>query len=120
MKSDLELFCYVFEQITTLEEYIAGVNEEDFLGDSLKKDACLMKLLVIGEYSHRISDEQKSRFSDIEWQLLKAARNYYAHAYGAVSWLRVWETLKEDMPRLKARIQNIIAILEKENNGKTN
>lgn len=79
-----------------------------------------MKLLVIGEYSSRISDSQKNRFTEVEWQLLKAARNYYAHAYGNVTWLRVWETLNEDIPQLKKKIENIIVILEKEENGKTN
>jgi uncharacterized protein with HEPN domain len=79
-----------------------------------------MKLLVIGEYSSKISDNQKNRFSDIEWQLLKAARNYYAHAYGEITWVRVWETLNEDIPELKKKIENIIEVLEKEKDGKIN
>lgn len=60
-----------------------------------------MKLLVIGEYSSRITDAQPGRFTEIEWQLLKAARNYYAHNYGGVTWPRVWVTLVDDIPRLK-------------------
>ena len=52
--------------------------------------------------------------------MLKAARNYYAHAYGSITWMRVWETLDEDIPKLKTKIENIISILEKENNAKIN
>lgn len=73
------------------------------------KDACLMKLTVIGEYSSKISDTFKGKFSEIEWQLLKSARNFYAHAYGMVTWLRVWETLNKDVPQLKVKIQNIVS-----------
>ena len=79
-----------------------------------------MKLLVVGEYSSQISDIQKNRFSEVEWQLLKAARNYYAHVYGGVIWVRVWETLNEDIPKLKTKIKYIIEVLEKEQNAKTN
>jgi len=120
MKSDLDLFVYVLEQINILETFHSGINEYEFLNGNMLKDACLMKLLVIGEYSSKISDVQKNRFSEIEWQLLKAARNYYAHVYGGVIWVRVWETLNEDIPKLKMKIENIIAVLEKENNAETN
>ncbi len=120
MKSDKELFIYVVEQISILETFIHGKDEYTFLNDAILKDACLMKLLVIGEYSSKISEAQKNRFSEIEWQLLRATRNYYAHVYGGVTWVRVWETLSEDIPKLKKKLENIIVILEKENNAKTN
>lgn len=107
-------------QIAILEEFYKGKDEDDFLNSDILKDACLMKLLVIGEYSSKISDAQKARFSEVEWQLLKAARNYYAHSYGGVTWLRVWETLNEDIPQLKNKIENILLVLEKEQNGEIN
>jgi uncharacterized protein with HEPN domain len=120
MKSDRELFLFVQEQIDTLEDYLGGRTIDDFLNDPILKDACLMKLLVIGEYANKISDSEKQRFSEIEWQLLKAARNFYAHAYGGINWMRVWETLSEDIPQLKKKIGNIIVTLENERDAKTN
>ncbi len=120
MKSDKKLLEYVLEQIDILITFYEGKDEETFLRDAILKDACLMKLVVIGEYSSKISDKQKIRFSEMEWQLLKAARNYYAHAYGAITWRRVWETLSEDIPKLRSKVENIISILEKESNAKTN
>ena len=120
MKSDKELLVYVLGQIKILETYYKGKNEDEFLRDQILKDACLLKLLVIGEYSSKISDKHKDRFSEIEWQLLKAARNFYAHAYGGITWVRIWETLNEDIPKLKPKIENIIEVLEKEENAKIN
>ena len=120
MKSDAELLSFVLEQIDILLEFCAGKDDEIFLRDKILKDACLMKLLVIGEYSSRVSDIYKQRFSEVEWQLLKASRNFYAHAYGAITWLRVWETISEDIPKLKLKIEHIIEELEKENNAKAN
>jgi len=84
------------------------------------KDATLTRLMVLGEYSAHINDELKDRFSDIQWQLIKAARNYYAHVYRGVDWLMVWEVVKTELPTLKIKLEHIILILGEENNGKIN
>ncbi|PQJ10436.1 hypothetical protein CJD36_010695 [Flavipsychrobacter stenotrophus] len=51
---------------------------------------------------------------------MKAARNFFAHAYDYTDWTRVWETIETVLPILKPKIEHIIEVLEKENNGKTN
>ncbi len=51
MKSDKELFVFVLEQINMLETFVDSKDEDNFLRDDILKDACLMKLLVIGEYA---------------------------------------------------------------------
>jgi uncharacterized protein with HEPN domain len=78
------------------------------------KDAVLTRLIVLGEYSVRVDNGLKSRFSDVEWQLLKAARNYYAHAYNSIDWLRVWEVVEIWIPELKIKIERIVDTLENE------
>jgi len=77
-------------------------------------------LLVLGEYTSHLDDHLKERFSEVQWQLIKKARNYYAHVYRGVDWIKVWETISNDIPTLKSKIENIIESLEKENNAKTN
>jgi len=64
--------------------------------------------------------ENKEKFNEVEWQLMKAARNFFARAYDYTDWARVWETINEVLLVLKPKIENIIVILEKENNAKTN
>ena len=91
-----------------------------FLRNDLVKNASLMKLLVLGEYSTHVDDSLKSKFSEVQWQLMKAARNYYAHVYRGTDWRKIWETINEDIPNLKTKIKHIIQVLEKENNGKVN
>jgi uncharacterized protein with HEPN domain len=36
-----------------------------------------MQLIVIGENGGKVSQDIKSRFSEVEWQLMKAARNFF-------------------------------------------
>jgi len=78
---EIEILRYLIEQIESIENFNSGYDEEMFLRNDLIKNASLMKLLVLGEYSTHIDDRLKSRFNDIQWQLIKQARNYYAHVY---------------------------------------
>lgn len=92
-----------------LETYIKNISEDEFLRNDEKKDACLTRIVVIGEYSAKISDELKNKFTDVEWQLMKSTRNYYVHVYRGVNWRRVWETIETDIPLLKIKIEKIIS-----------
>ncbi|MEO8823431.1 MAG: HepT-like ribonuclease domain-containing protein [Ginsengibacter sp.] len=108
MNRDLDILEFLIDSINHLESYIENVDEESFLRNEEKKDACLSRIVVLGEYSARVSDEIKNKFSDIEWQLMKATRNYFVHVYRGIDWRRVWETLQTDIPKLKIKIEKII------------
>ncbi len=43
-----------------------------------------MCLVQIGELSACLSDEVKQRTAYVPWRLIKDARNFYVHQYGAV------------------------------------
>ena len=83
--------------------------------NDILRHAVLMRLIVIGEYGVKISDESKNQFKEIEWQILKAARNFYIHVYDKVNWIYICETVKIDLPELKQKVQNIINQLDTKN-----
>ena len=82
MKDDIALLHFVTEQIDGLNKYTAGISESEFYNDDMLRDACCMKIMVIGEYSSKVSQSFKSAHPEMDWRLIKAARNYYAHDYG--------------------------------------
>lgn len=118
---EIELLRFLLEQIIAIENFTSGFDEDQFLRDELVKNASLMKLFVLGEYSIQIDDKLKGRFTEVQWQLMKAARNYYAHVYRGINWKTVWGVIETELPTLKPKIENIIVILEKEEqNAETN
>lgn len=117
---EIEILKYLIEQVDAIQSFTRGFDEDMFFRNDLVKNASLMKLMVLGEYSAHVDERLKSRFTEIQWQLIKAARNYYAHAYRGVNWSRVWDVIEQEVPTLKPRIEYIIEVLEKENNAKTN
>jgi uncharacterized protein with HEPN domain len=62
----------------------------------------------------------KDRFDSVDWKAMKLARNYYAHVYRGIDWILVWHVVVTEIPILKKKVENIIEVLEKERDGKTN
>ncbi len=120
LNREIDILGYLLEQVEVVEEYISGQDEDLFLRDKKTKDAVLLRLMMIGEYGPKIDITIQQRFSEIDWSAIKKARNFYAHAYRGVDWVLVWNVVETELPKLKKQIEHIIAILEKENNGKTN
>jgi uncharacterized protein with HEPN domain len=112
MTRDVEYLEFLLECIEHLDNYTKDVDEDSFLRNEEKKDACLTRIVVLGEYSTRISEDIKSKFTDVEWQLMKATRNYYVHVYRGIDWRRVWETIKKDLPPLKIKIEKILSQIQ--------
>ena len=66
--------------------------------------AVIRCLEIISEASRRLSDELKARHPDIPWRDIAAAGNFYRHNYEDVTSRRVWKTLQEHLPPLRAAI----------------
>lgn len=111
MNRDLDYLEFLLECIDHLENYTNNTDEDSFLRNEEKKDACLTRIVMIGEYSARISDNLKDKFTEVEWQLMKSTRNYYVHVYRGIDWVRVWETIQKDIPPLKIKVENILSQL---------
>ena len=109
MNRDVDFLEFLIDCINHIELYVNKIDEDEFLRNEEKKDACLTRLIMIGEYSSKISDELKNKFSDIEWQLMKSTRNYFVHVYRGINWRRVWETIQNDLPVLKIKVQKILS-----------
>lgn len=66
MNRDVDYLQFLLECIEHLERYTKDVDEDSFLRNEEKKDACLTRIVVIGEYSTRISENIKNKFTDFE------------------------------------------------------
>ena len=74
--------------------------------------ACIKQMEIIGEASNHLSPELKSKFTNIEWSQIVGMRNVFAHEYFGIDSSLVWEIIKNDIPELKDKIENIIKSLQ--------
>ena len=91
-----------------VERFLNEVEEEDFLRNELLQNSVLLKLVVIGEASARISPELRERYNEIPWKAIIGLRNIAVHAYFSIVWKIVWNTATNDLSMLRKQAQNIL------------
>ncbi len=87
------------------QRFAQGYDHESFSADTLRVYAVTRCLEIISEASRRLSDELKARHHGIAWKQMAGAGNVYRHDYEDVAARRVWETVRRDLPSLRAAIE---------------
>ncbi|KRQ11665.1 hypothetical protein AOQ71_17400 [Bradyrhizobium manausense] len=78
----------------------------DGFTDGLTVTRCLE---IISEASRRLPEELKARHPAIAWRQMAAAGNVYRHNYEDVAARLVWETVQQDLPSLRAAVEDELA-----------
>jgi len=74
------------------------------------KSLVIHHLEIIGEACRALSDELRSRHSEVPWPAIIGMRNILVHDYFGLNLDEVWTAAERDLPDLKRRIQAILAI----------
>ncbi|MBI4799093.1 MAG: DUF86 domain-containing protein [Desulfarculus sp.] len=99
---------HILESIADIESYLADLSEEAFLASSEKQSAITWKLVVIGESVANLPEEFKSRYPDVPWAQIKAARNILVHEYFRLDVQEIWRMATTDLPALKRNLRAIL------------
>jgi uncharacterized protein with HEPN domain len=96
--------------IELAERFAHGRTFESLRDDLMPLFAITRCLEIISEASRRLSDELKARHPEIPWRDMAAAGNFYRHNYEDVLPRRVWNTLRDDLPPLRAAIEQELGV----------
>ena len=100
----------MLHHIELAERFAHGRTFESLRDDLMPLYALTRCLEVISEASRRLSEELKARHMQISWREMAAAGNFYRHNYEDVLPRRVWKTLREDLPPLRAVIEHELGV----------
>ncbi len=106
---DKKYIRHILDAISDVAEFLNGVSETDFKSSGLVQSAVMRKIEIIGEASKRISLETKLAYSDIEWKKAAGMRDVLIHDYFGVDIQGVWNTVQENLPRLKRQLEKLIS-----------
>jgi len=67
---------------------------------------------IIGEAVKNVDDDFRDKYPQIPWKEIAGMRDVVAHEYFGVKLDRVWDVVREDLPRLK---QQMLLIMDGEN-----
>lgn len=99
----------MLRHIDLAERFAHGLDYSSLATNLQALYAVIRSLEIISEASRRLSDELKARHPDIPWREMAAAGNFYRHNYEDVTPQRVWKTLREHLPPLRAAIDEELA-----------
>ena len=103
---------HILDAIEEIEKYLSEVDFSIFIENSMMRFACIKQMEIIGEASNHISNELKSKFTDVEWAQIVGMRNVFAHEYFGIDSSLVWEIIKNDIPDLKDKIKLILQSIQ--------
>ncbi len=82
---------------------------ESFQNDEMCVEATVFNLMQIGELAKTsLSEEFKKELKSIPWNQIYGLRNRIVHGYDGVNLQIVWDTIKEDLPKLEEEIKEVV------------
>lgn len=104
-KDSLILVKHIIESINFIEQYLEGMTLEAFLNNQQVQDSVVRRLEIIGEAVKNLPEIFKSDRQSIPWKQIAGMRDVLIHEYFGVDILLVWNTVKKDLPALKANLK---------------
>ena len=94
--------------ITSIEEFIEGLDFNQFKGDDKTSSAVIRKFEIIGEATKNIPEIIKKQYPEIPWKDIAGMRDKLIHAYSEVDLKLVWTTIHQRLPNLKSTIEKLL------------
>lgn len=101
---------HMIEAAKTVQSYITGMGEQDFLKDQRTQEAVIFNIIKIGEAATKLRQYHSdftTRHSEIDWRTIYLMRNRMAHGYFDIDTTIVWQTTQRAIPKL---LQDLRAI----------
>ncbi|MGC8976463.1 MAG: DUF86 domain-containing protein [Candidatus Ratteibacteria bacterium] len=117
MKRDIRDYLNdILEECNYLMRASGELTFETFIQNEHLKKAFLKSLENIGEAVKKIPKKLKDKYSKINWRNVAGIRDILVHEYFGVNYKVIWETIKEDVPKLKDVIEEIIEKMKNRGN----
>ncbi|MGA2316422.1 MAG: DUF86 domain-containing protein [Thermodesulfobacteriota bacterium] len=112
MKHNQVFLKHILDEINFLTKETEGIKFEQFIKNEILKRACSRSLEIIGEAVKNLPADFKKRYKDIEWKKIAGLRDKIIHYYFGVNWDILWDVIKNQLPKLKEQVENILDQIE--------
>ena len=95
----------ILESISEVEEFLQGMNYDNFAADKRTVNAVIRSLEVIGEATKHIPASFRSKHPDIPWSRMAGMRDVLIHDYMGVDLKTVWKAAQDRLPEIKPLLE---------------
>jgi uncharacterized protein with HEPN domain len=100
MKKIDTIFCHIRQDALDIKDYIHGLDETEFIGNSMVRKAVCMSLINIGELVKTLPDEFRENYPEIPWKQISGLRDLAAHKYHRLDFSAIWNVAMNRIPEL--------------------
>lgn len=80
------------------------MDKNAFLRDEKTKSAVVRQFEIVGEAAKAIPETVRVLAPELPWSMIAGMRDRLIHAYFAIDYELVWDTLENELPELKERL----------------
>ena len=107
VKNDSYYLKKIDEDISFIILITKNISFEQYNKDTILNNAVNFRFIQIAENTKELSDEIILKDKTIPWAKISGLRNKIVHDYGNIYLDVIYETIKNDLPRLLVQIHNL-------------
>lgn len=115
MRRDQLFLAEMIDAAEQAHRLASQTSAEELWKDRQRRDALMWNFTVLGEASTQVSDELKSRFSDVGWQQPSRLRNRVVHGYWTIDLEILHVTAIDFLPGFIASLKTVLLAIETDN-----
>jgi uncharacterized protein with HEPN domain len=98
----------ILESMGLIEQFVEGMDLEDFKKDIKTSDAVIKRFENIGEATKYVPEEIKAKYPAIPWKEMAGMRDKLVHFYFGVKHELLWTAIKNRIPAIKPLIESLL------------
>ena len=98
----------IIDAMDKAEIAISKATYEQFVDDFMINFVVARALEIVGEATKRLPMSLRDQYPDIPWKDMAGMRDRIIHGYDNVDLSIMWDVVKQEIPRIKPHLQQIL------------
>jgi uncharacterized protein with HEPN domain len=98
----------ILENTEKAERFVGSMPYDKFVATEMASYAVVRCLEIIGEAVKNIPEDIRAKRPEVSWKDLAGLRDKCIHMYFGINHRRIWQVVKEDIPKYRMPIQTLI------------